>query len=671
MKRLFKYISLSFFATLSIGLVSCTNDFLNEELISKESTQSFETEEGLDKLSIGMYATFESHFNYEFCYITTNYGTDEMTVGSDPVKALWNNYTTALNPSVGWDLRVQWDNMYAGISSANLLIRNVPLYYNQAKPSYETRLGEGHFVRGFNYFFLVNQFGGVPLITDVPEDVVTEYERSTIEECYDLILNDLQLAYDYLPETAAEKGRLTRWVAAHYLAKVSLYRASEVNNAWNAAYKAADLENVIKYAREVIDHHPLCSDYLALWDFTIPDGPNEQVSEVVFAAQFTNDPTTYGRYGNQVHLYYTPIYQNVPGLKRDISGDREFSRMRTTNYTLDIFDRVNDSRFWKSFTTTFSCNNPGSAPLWGEYAPAGKGSDDPRFVGGEEAILYIVNDAGDDRYTEENLNSRAPHMFVRYFSGESYSLLERRGNMGHYEHERSRYIGLSKFRDGSRNTIASQFGHRDGILARSAEDYLMIAEALGRQEKYNEALPYINALRERAGYFDGEDRSKQVDGGQAYKTNVFSGGASGSGNEFAAYSETNTYFESNNMAPGIMEDTKKELMFNSVDDIFNSTYEFYDVLGVSSNVEKFLAFILNERTRELCGELMRWPDLARTRTLEKRFKLFNDGSTQVESAFDPAKHYLRPIPQEFLDAITKNGQSLTPADKAAMQNPGY
>jgi SusD family. len=651
---------------------ACTNDFLKENLITKDSTQSFETEAGLDKLGVGIYQNFEHHFNYEFSYMFTQYGTDEMSVGNDAVKSAWNNYTDGVNPAVGWDLNIIWDNMYSGISSANILIKNVPLFYNENSPNYQTRLGEGYFVRGFNYFFLVNQFGGVPLVTTVIEGAQTDFQRNTVEECYELILSDLKAAYDNLPETPSETGRLTKYVAAHFLAKASLFRASEVNDSWNAAYKQEDLNTVIKYAQEVIAAHPLCNDYIELWDFQKPNGPNESVSEVVFAAQFSDDPTTYGRYGNQIHLHYPSVYQNIAGMKRDISGDREFSRMRTTNYTMDVFDRVNDSRFWKSFITSYRCNNPSAAPKWEEgYAPAGKNSGEPRFTGGEESILYIVNDPGDDRYTAESLKYRAPHMYVRYFTGETKTYLEKRGNMGQYEYDRSRYVALSKFRDGSRGSVGEQKGQRDGILARSAEDYLMIAEALGRQGKYGEALPYINKLRERAGYKDGEDRSKHADGGQAYKNNTFTNGDSGSGTGFAAYSETNTYFESNNMTPGITGSTKNELMFTSTDQLFNSNREFYDVLGVTGQEEKFLTFILNERTREFCGELIRWIDLARTKTLEKRFKLFNDGSTQVESGFNPNKHYLRPIPQSFLDAITKDGKALSASEKQAIQNPGY
>lgn len=73
-------------------------------------------------------------------------------------------------------------------------------------------------------------------------------------------------------------------------------------------------------------------------------------------------------------------------------------------------------------------------------------------------------------------------------------------------HKRS--VALSKYRDGSRNSIASQFGTRDAIIARSAEDVLMIAEAYIRkgESSYPQAIEWINKLRTRAGYAEGEPK---------------------------------------------------------------------------------------------------------------------------------------------------------------------
>ena len=117
-----------------------------------------------------------------------------------------------------------------------------------------------------------------------------------------------------------------------------------------------------------------------------------------------------------------------------------------------------------------------------------------------------------------------------------------------------------------------------------------------------------------------------------------------------------------------------------------------DKLGYSSDYDKAMCYLLNEKSREMYGEYLRWMDLARTKTLEKRL-VFNDqawgkelrnilgqtsdinGAAYAEStyggSFDPGKHYRRPIPQTFLDNINTGGRPLTADEKQAMQNPGY
>ena len=239
----------------------------------------------------------------------------------------------------------------------------------------------------------------------------------------------------------------------------------------------------------------------------------------------------------------------------------------------------------------------------------------------------------------------------------------------------NRSVALSKYRDGYRDSYNSQFGTRDAIIARSADDVLMVAEAYVRKKDYNSAITYLNMVRDRAGYANGEDRAKHVDGGQAYKNNsVCTGGTAGHpGTECPIYCETNTYYESNNI-PVSTASTKSSMHLNSVDDILNSVVDgpIYQALNLQSEYDKVMCFILDERTRELIGESQRWEDLARTKTLEARWKTFNCASTLGQGTFDPKKHYFRPIPQSFLDDLTNaNGQALTKKEKAAMQNPGY
>ncbi len=635
---------------------SCKKTFLDENLITSKSLQDYLTPQGLDDLSVGMYQGLKFHFNYEWAYSTTNYGVDEFTVGGDRTEQMWNSYDANLNSLTSEGATV-FNEMYSNINSANILIENVPKYYGD-NSNKNIRIGEGYFMRAFDYFKLVKQFGGVPLQLTQTTTLETEFVRNTAKETYAQVIKDFTVAYGLLPNTPVETGRITKWGAAHFLAKAYLYRASELNNDWNSDTKASDLDSAIKYADAVINsgQHSLATNYSDLWNFTTPDGPNEKLPEVILAAQFSNNTTTQGRYGNQVHLYYLSIYQNVPGMVRDIAGGREFQRCRSTDYALDVFDRVNDSRFWKSFKTRYICNNPTTAPKWtAATAPTPAQVGQFKFTGGQESMLYIVNNAGDARYDATNITLRAPNMYVRYFNGQPENMVGLHGSF-----DVSHFVALSKFEDGSRNAVASQFGQRDGILARLAETYLIAAEAYGRKGQYTQALPYLNAVRDRAAYKAGEDRSAYVDGGVAYKTNVAATGT------YFSYSDKNTYYESNNNMAVTTASSLSAMHLNSPADILNSNNDFYTKLGVSTDADKFIAFILNERSRELMGELMRWEDLARTKTLVKRCTLFNDEAKPLDN-----KHYLRPIPQAFLDANYTNGRPLTNAEKTAMQNPNW
>ena len=675
------------------SITSCSESFLDENLTTQHSTDRFKTQEGLDELVTGAYQKLKFKFNYIWGIQCYNMGVDEFTDANNVIPA-WNHYSQDLNSSENAANQPIWDNYYGLVEPANILIQNIPQYYNQSSPTYNTRLGEAHFLRAYAYFELVKQFGGVPLKLVPSTSAETYFTRNSAEEIYTQVIADFGEAYRLLPDKGESIGRINKYAAAHFLAKAHLFRASELYSDWNSNYIASDLDAVIQYGSEVVDAHPLCNDYVELWDYEQPNGANEKVSEVILAAQFSNDESTWGRYGNQMHLYYPAVYQgnDIGGCKRDISGGREFSYVSATEYTMQVFDRVNDSRFWKSFITCYGANETKSAPTWTAedmpYAPAGVKEGDKRFSGGELGMKYIVNDPGDNRY-EKYPNAPAytvlkdgkmcnTYTYVRYFKGQehSWNINEKTGN--YYDiipHKRS--VALSKFRDGYRVSIASQFGTRDAIIARSADDVLMVAEAYIRkgEANYGKAVEWMNKLRERAGYKTGEDRSKNVDGGQAYKNNPYcSGKGGGHSSEGAIYWEENTYYESNNIEQETTASTKTTMKLNSVADVYNSTVDtpIYNELGCTSNADKMMCFLLNERTRELCGELQRWEDLARTKTLDARWHKFNDGASRGLGEFKSEKHYYRPIPQAFLDGITNsNGSALSNEEKKAMQNPGY
>jgi hypothetical protein len=227
-----------------------------------------------------------------------------------------------------------------------------------------------------------------------------------------------------------------------------------------------------------------------------------------------------------------------------------------------------------------------------------------------------------------------------------------------------RFPSLSKYMDGSRvGGINDTRGLRDIVLARSAETYLIAAEAKIRLAamgtgSYADALPYINAVRTRAQYQAGENRAAYADGGGALSTN-------GQVAALNSYMPENSYYESNNLP--VTTSGATSLAVTSPAVLPASDESIIARLGYTSQYDRMLCFVLNERSRELCGEFLRWEDLSRTKTLVARAKAFNPDAAPNIKDF----HVLRPIPQTFIDGIQSAGKALSGTEKQSMQNQGY
>ncbi|NCI45297.1 RagB/SusD family nutrient uptake outer membrane protein [Sediminibacterium soli] len=640
---------------LAAGLMltaSCKKTFLDENLTTARGMDFYKTEAGIQSLATGTYYyVFNTPFNGEWTFCNTNYGTDEFHVGGDASNGVWNAYDAGLRsiiPALNGNTisaNVQWDNAYIGIGYANLLIQNASTSTSTSDAVKKVALGEGYFFRAYNYLRLVSQYGGVPLKTKPSTGIELEFTRAAAKDVYAQVIADFQSAYNLLANTGGP-SRITKDAAAHYLAKAYLFRASEVNDSWNASTKTADLQAIVPLCDAVIANHPLAPDFGDLWKYTGPDAPNEKLSELILSAQFTSDVSASG--ANTQHLYYIGRYDDLPYMQRDISGDRPYSRLATTYYMYRIYDMVNDSRFWKSFKTKHRLNKASGA-----------------YVNGDLGIMYVVNQPGDNRYAKMKLNDvvvygrtgkTIPNVYVAYPAGATAD-----GAM----FADVRFPSLSKFMDGSRIALNETRGLRDVVLARSAETYLIAAEARIRLANagvgaYADALPYINAVRARGQYRSGEDRSLYADGGGAYTAS-----ASGQSPAINSYYPENSYYESNNIPVTTAASTS--LAVTNTATLPAGDEYVISKLGYATPYDRMLCFLLNERSRELCGEFKRWEDLARTKTLLARARAFNPEAAPNIKDF----HMLRPIPQTYLDGIQASGAALTSDQKQAQQNPGY
>lgn len=119
--------------------------------------------------------------------------------------------------------RVQsmWNLFYLAIRNANLVIANTPSGKNLTSQEKTAFGAEAKFMRALTYFYLVRNWAGVPLRTEDNMEQI-DLKRSTVDEVYALILNDLAEAENNLPDNASNFGRPSKLAAKTLLADVLL-----------------------------------------------------------------------------------------------------------------------------------------------------------------------------------------------------------------------------------------------------------------------------------------------------------------------------------------------------------------------------------------------------------------------------------------------------------------
>lgn len=137
-------------------------------------------------------------------------------------------------------------------------------------------LGESLFLRAYNYYDLVNNFGGVPLALKPLGVGDLTLERASKEEVYKSIETDLLKAADLLKPSysSSDKGRVTKWACYALLARVSLFQAK-----WQEA------EN---YANKVIVEggFSLETNFINIWNVN-----NHNGVESILESQTSSDPS--------------------------------------------------------------------------------------------------------------------------------------------------------------------------------------------------------------------------------------------------------------------------------------------------------------------------------------------------------------------------------------------
>ncbi len=287
-----------------------------------------------------------------------------------------------------------WSSAYNAIATANTAIQYIPETPGLSETTSQQLLAEARFFRAFNYFFLVKNYGGIPLITEPYNSLegilVT---RDSEEAIYNQIVEDLNwvisnggLATAPFPMNGF---RVTEGAAAALLADVQLQRAGYPVQAADAYAKAADAARVIinSGAYQLIENGatPEASAYNVMRD---SDVESEYIYAIEFAAEIAPNPAP------GVSL---PGDIRPPNLKYT----RTLNAYRPLNEYVQIYEADKDLRIQNQQLFFNAIEVEGKRFEFGEYAPylfydetalyeTGRGDQDIRIYRYAEVLLIAA-----------------------------------------------------------------------------------------------------------------------------------------------------------------------------------------------------------------------------------------------------------------------------------------
>lgn len=183
-----------------------------------------------------------------------------------------------------------WNSLFTVIAQCNALLNNLPSAVPSSVPAaaVNNALGEARLMRAAAYFYLVRNFGNVPLITD-PAPLVGSFQTiptNPVTDVYKFITLDLKFAEANCTPGVASTGHVSSGSASGLLAKVYLYE----QNYDSARIEAEKVINSGEFALMGLD---FSGSYAQLFELA---GNNSKESMV--ALQWTSNGG-YG-FGNQI-----------------------------------------------------------------------------------------------------------------------------------------------------------------------------------------------------------------------------------------------------------------------------------------------------------------------------------------------------------------------------------
>ncbi len=652
-------------------LFSSCSKILDEKPRSNYTPDFFKTPQGVLGGITSQYAHLRYIYGQPYYYNTLETGTDEYTWGASAdqnFKDMDYSGVGSVTPSSSRS-DVIWGVAFSNINTASGIIENAA-----AVGILPALIAEARFFRAFDYFLLVQTFGGVPLDLGSGELKfnTTAYRKSvrnTVPQVYTkAIFPDLLQAINDLPTGSRVVGGVTKTVARLYLAKAYLTYAWWLQNPNNIpTYPASprtdpDGKDAAYYFQQAYNVATTAIDNPG----TIFGGTAYGLENTFYDAQVgTNDrgkeQMLYADHTDQSEFYNgAPI---VTGFDGEIPSPRNSATwMVTWNYTfirsapnsdgtgsgvssvqreadpglgrpymrmappIGVFtntfaEKTLDSRYDGTFWTVYRGNWPkggvGNTTLYN--------ANDMPITAGQPVLSFLEYDA----QAIGLVYSAAANVPGKSYSGIAAGQMPGRADfvIAPSGINRASYpnlwkLGVYRTDNGTGLGYPNATSTRPFKIAKFSELYLIAAEAAVKGAVTvagKSARELVNVLRARAGKWKFSNKN-------------------------------NAAFVTDNSA----------------------------VMIAATPAAIDMNYIMAERSREYFGEGYRWHDLVRTQMwnqLAGSYSICGGNTSPAQLYFrTPATitrtiqpfHYLRPIPSGQID-----GMEGTAAEKAAYQNPGY
>jgi hypothetical protein len=238
-----------------IAILPSCDSFLEEDTKGRFDESYFLTESGVKNYSVGMYAAAHEIIHEQLWLLGTG-GTDELTFGSGSSAEIVTKYdnTTTNMLSLHTSTRNAWLADYSVINYANYGLLNIEKVTLSSSALKDQFIGEYSFFRAWAYWLVVETWGTGAHYTETPtQDASAAGFQTTIDVFYKLIIGDINRAISSLKTSPSKTGELTSGAAKALKARVLMSLAGYDNAIISATGFYANVNDLYTEAKTIAD----------------------------------------------------------------------------------------------------------------------------------------------------------------------------------------------------------------------------------------------------------------------------------------------------------------------------------------------------------------------------------------------------------------------------------